>query len=297
MRCIVCAALIALLSSCFKEVDIDIPYQEPKLVVGSYFTHNEKIEAILTSTVPAYDTLYNLKDIANASVEFDGEIYPLRHVHDSLYQSDIKGQYGVNYKIIASVKGYETVFAEDFIPRPVDFSIDKYVPNANVDYEGENISSITITLKDVPKEPTFFELRMKSTHSYFSNDKDHVSTYYTDLSSQDIVVRNEGVVNLSVNKVGLLFSNELIRDENYTLTYYFYNWVDDDYNNVDHVSVELRSVSEDYFQFKKRLYLNLDNQVGDLWDGTGNPIEAYTNIKNGCGIFAGYSQVSHSKKL
>ena len=36
--------------------------------------------------------------------------------------------------------------------------------------------------------------------------------------------------------------------------------------------------------------LHFENQIGDIWDGTGNPVNLYSNVENGYGIFAGYSE-------
>ncbi len=291
--------LLLLLSSCFKEVNIDLPKRKPKLVIGSYITANKPISVLLTQSVSSKDTIYTLKTKAQVNIEVDGQEYPLVQVKDSLYRSNIKAQYGKKYTVKASVEGYETVHACDSIPRPIDFSIKKYIPISSVDNEGENISSIIIAIKNVPDAPTFFELRMKSTVNDPSNldEEGSSSVYYESLQSHDITVRNEGIVNLSFSKVGLLFSNEFMQGNSHTLTFDFYNLIDDEYNAIDQVEVELRTVSAQYFKFKKRLYPNLDNQAGDLWDGTGNPSDAYTNIINGYGIFAAYSQVTHTKNL
>ncbi|SMO32751.1 protein of unknown function [Saccharicrinis carchari] len=297
MKPILLPLLLLFLSSCYKEVDIDLPKRKPKLVIGSYITANEPIGAVITQSVPANDTVFTLKTKAQVSVAVNGEEYPLTHIKDSLYRSTIKVRHGRTYTIRASAPGYETVHASDSIPRPVGFGIKKYVATANVDNEGENISSITIDIKNIPDVPTFFELRMLSTVIYNWDEKDWTSVYYEGLHSQDITIRNEGLVNLSANKVGLLFTNELMQGSSHSLSFDFYNLIGDEHNSIDKVEIQLRTVSAAYYKFKKRLYPNLDNQVGDLWDGTGNPIDAYTNVVNGYGIFAGYSQVSHSKNL
>ncbi len=296
MRIVLLLVCALVLSSCFKEVDIYLSKPEPRLVIGSYMTHDVEIEAVVTKVVSASDTVYTLPEEAEVVISANGVSYPMQYVKDSLYRASLKGQYGVEYELVASAAGYPTVSATDKIPLPVDFTIDKYVPKANVDYEGDDISSITITLKNVPKDRTYFELRMiGKVFDVCGQGED--SQYYEYLRSQDIVVRNEGVVNYNYTGIGLLFSNELINDKAYQFSFEFFNMVGDACNGIDEVEIQLRTVSESYFLFKKRLYLNLVNQVGDLWDGSGNPVDAYTNINNGYGIFAGYSQISHIKKL
>ena len=63
--------------------------------------------------------------------------------------------------------------------------------------------------------------------------------------------------------------------------------VDPDYKLI----VVLRSVSESYYRYKKMLPEHLNAQQYDFWQGQGDPVEMFTNIEGGYGIFGAYSTV------
>lgn len=290
--------LIILLSSCFKEVTIVLPPHVPSLAINSYFTVNKPIGVIVTQTQSNYDSLYHVKSQANVYISYGNTTSKLKHIKDSLYQTSFDAEYNVAYTLQVDAEGYQSISATDSIPEPVDFTIDKYIPTLGVDYEGENISGFTITMKDIPTTKCYFELRLRAYKSYVDWDESlNESDYYEYIDSKDIIVKNEGAVNQTFEKVGLLFTNDLIDTKDRSITFQFYHWLNDDYNSIEKATIELRTISHQYYLYKKKLYLNIENQEGDLWDGTGNPTDAYSNINNGYGIFSGYSQKAHIKNL
>lgn len=272
--------------SCIKEVEYNLPPSSRKLVIGSYFTANSFIDVNITRTQPSNDTLYNIDGDVRAYISTGEDRYKLQKINKSVYRSPFKAKLKQSYFISVSVDGFEEVYAKDSVPAPINFVIDKYIPTVTVDNEGENISAFQITINNIPVNRTYFELRMKYKRAYNGWEG------YQSLESNDDVVSNEGLVNLVYDKIGLLFTNELINSNNKTLLFTFFDYIDDESNKIANVEIQLRTVSKNYFEYKKKLYLNLANQAGDLWDGTGSPVEAYTNIENGFGIFAGYSQTS-----
>jgi hypothetical protein len=52
--------------------------------------------------------------------------------------------------------------------------------------------------------------------------------------------------------------------------------------------VELNSVSEKYYKYKTQLGLYLRSLDSNIFEGVPDPIELYSNIENGYGIFAAY---------
>jgi hypothetical protein len=52
--------------------------------------------------------------------------------------------------------------------------------------------------------------------------------------------------------------------------------------------VELNSVSENYYNYKKQLGIYLKKEDGDIFEGIPDPVNLFSNIENGYGIFAGY---------
>ncbi len=285
--------LVTLLTSCFKEVDIDLPDPEPTLVLGGMVESGKNIEVMVTRTLPNDDTLFVLEKGANVTIETDGNLYQLEKKDEYYYTSNVIAEVNKTYSINVIVDGYPEVSAFDSVPESSDFVIEKYIETAYVDNEGCSYSSMTIDILEIPETITYYEVRLKCETDFFST----TNYYYADLTSNDIIIKDEGVVNETYGKVGLIFSNRLIDTTNQKLTFFFENYPDDELNRINEVEVQLRRVSYDYYLYKKKLYLNIENQYGDVWDGSGNPVDAYSNVTNGYGIFVGFNQTVHIKEL
>jgi hypothetical protein len=54
-------------------------------------------------------------------------------------------------------------------------------------------------------------------------------------------------------------------------------------------TVELRTVNYEYYQFARRLYMYNESLNNNDMSGVIIPVQVYSNIENGLGLFAGYS--------
>jgi hypothetical protein len=98
-----------------------------------------------------------------------------------------------------------------------------------------------------------------------------------------------------------LFSNEIISDSVYTLSLNYTTGSSFSNNGgpfrekLYPIKVELRTLTYDYYRYKKQYYLY---EQGRYADGLINAVTAspvYSNIENGNGIFAGYSSYYSNK--
>ncbi len=70
----------------------------------------------------------------------------------------------------------------------------------------------------------------------------------------------------------------------------YYN-VDEEWINTGYtLSIYLRGISTNYYQYKKSHYKHVYNQEPDLWEGGETPTPMYSNISNGYGIFAAFAE-------
>ena len=177
---------------------------------------------------------------------------------------------------------YSKATASDKIPAQVNFNIINYVHRAGIDPEGFKFSSITIRFNDSPIEKNYYEIMLMKEFAVSKKKSKKLGLW-----SNDAVIKNEGYVNEVYDN--LIFSDELINGKSHTLAFNFYHRLDES-NIASRFFIHFRSVSENYFFYKKKLILHFENQFGDIWDGTGNPVNLYSNVENGYGIFAGYSE-------
>ncbi|NMC40585.1 MAG: DUF4249 family protein, partial [Bacteroidales bacterium] len=81
------------------------------------------------------------------------------------------------------------------------------------------------------------------------------------------------------------FTDKMFDGKHCSVKIYFATQAYADYN----LKITFRSVSESYYKFKERQYAYLFSLKNDIFSGMSDPINLYSNIKGGYGIFAGYS--------
>ena len=260
--------LIIFLYSCTKEVKIDLPKPETKLVVNSLFTPDSLFTVMISKNIDI------LKDenplINNAKVELyaDNQLLEvLKNTSNGFYQSlTNKPKHNINYKVIVSATGFNQVSAYDILPSPVKIIETSLTKNAGCDEEGNKMSSISIKFKDNPKEKNYYKIKVDGFI----------------LRSNDPVIKCEG--DLDYYPCYLLFKDNLFDGKEYCLNVKFIIPSSNEYNII----IYLSSLSENYYHYQKKLIRHIYNQTPDIWDGSGEPVNMYTNVDNGYGIFAGY---------
>jgi hypothetical protein len=129
--------------------------------------------------------------------------------------------------------------------------------------------------------------------------------YFYDFTSSDPILKSEG--DFDYNPVTVYFSDNLFNGKKVSLSLQLnqlgFGFLDDSCNCI---FAELRSVSYSYFQYLKKWTIHLYNQGVhlDVRDSeelreflfTGEPVNMYTNVQNGYGIFAGYSKSTYNMR-
>ena len=306
---IVLFLLFFMLFSCTKIIEIDFPKQEPKLVVNSLFTNDSIFKINVSQT-----TNFN-----QSSVKFipDAEIILSEENNDIVSQFEYTGN-----GIYKSINGYKPVLNKKYkieinhpelgqikssnkIPVSPNILLINKRDSVFTDEDGYYMSEADITIQDNPNEKNWYEFEL--TAYYYddysgipgygdSNQIDtvpHKRTLY--ITSNDIVLTNEGLTDYYPSYYPL--SDTLFNGLTYTLKLQYLppqdilGINDAEYNLAKNykLTVTVRSVTEEYYKYRKKLIIHLENQSGDVWDGMGNPVQMYSNIEGGYGIFAGYS--------
>ncbi len=222
--------------------------------------------------------------VENANVDLfinDEFTETLACVGEGIYQSKCVVQSLKRYTCKVMIPGFDTILCEQVIPdSPIIKSIEQ-INFAGKDEEGTSYPAVKVTFKNNLENVVYYEVEI----TLLKGHSNGMATIHT---ITDPVILNEG---LPIP----LFSNELIKDSVYTLKLNYSTGNAFSSNNAPFRTtlypyvVELRQVSEDYYRFKKQLYL----YENGLWaDGIINSMtntNIYTNIENAYGIFAGYS--------
>lgn len=297
---------ISLISACHKEIEVDFPDMDEKLVIYSLFCPDSVFSVFIAKTTSFDDSIQMFVDNSTCKLFANNEFLFEFLNQDSGYYiapNQYKPIPGINYKIEVLHPKLPTITAEDKIPEycPVISEL-SIIDSAKMNNEAHYFSELFFNLTDNPEQSNFYEIETliredsvvgcidSSLLSWFYER----NTYYAILSTDDYILNNESLNDFY--PIQWPFSDELFNNSKHTFSVYYYTPAFIDYSVEYNLFLKTRSVSENYFLYRKKLIQHLFNQIGDFWTGTGNPVNMYTNVNNGYGIFAGYQQVVDSIK-
>ncbi|MEA3450427.1 MAG: DUF4249 domain-containing protein [Bacteroidota bacterium] len=273
------------LSSCTKQISIIFPQQTPKLVVNSIFTNDKVIMVNLSQTIE-YNSTKKIK-ITNAECKLfcnDEFIEVLENHKNGLYTSSIIPETGKNYKISISCDGFESVSANSYIPEyPNEFKYNT-IPSVIFDPDdglGVFYTNASIYIEDITTQNNFYQLKLNL------KIKGNSPLSYSEIHryrSDDPIIVSEGIQAYQPNI--LLFSDKLINGQNSTIN--FQHAFPETFDDTVLLIIETKSLTQDYFNYLKSSIIQTNHQSStNNILAIGEPIEIYTNIKNGYGIFSG----------
>jgi hypothetical protein len=195
---------------------------------------------------------------------------------NNTYKSDKSIKALKEYSCEINIPAYNKVICRETLPAPVPIEELTLIENAGVDEEGYSYPAIRLKFLNNPSEKQYFEIVLRVLSDEYS---------YTARIGRisDPVLINEGIPLA-------LFSNGIINESDYTIQI---NYNSSGFINNGKLSmpiiVEFRTVSYDYYQFKRNLYLYNQGRFPNSLLSNTSAFQLYSNIENGYGIFAGYS--------
>jgi hypothetical protein len=294
-------SLILVLTSCTKDIEIDIPEKEKKLVLYStivpFTLPQPKFNGFrISETRHIFDTTKsNVKDARII-------LYINEVITDTIYYSEEGNNYpmklehypksGENFRVEVEKDYFPKLIAETAIPSKVEITNCELIPFAFLNEEGRPVSEITLSFKDPANEINYYEIAVSDAAFSYEDD---VNFYK--LSSNDRIITSESyypdAIRFDVpNPKYLLFNDSEINGKEHTFKIYYntsFIYSETNYIPPHYITVHFRSVSREYYYFKTSLIKQSYNKREDILYGIGEPVEVYTNIKNGFGIFAGFN--------
>jgi hypothetical protein len=273
--------LIGLLvtTSCRKLVQSEFPYFLPKPVVNSILIADSliKVHVSMASKLDSNE----LQGISNAQVFLyvnDSFKEQLTYADSGIYLSSVIAVPLSKYECKVIVPGYDTASASCTLPARARVFNPEYIAVVGKDQEGTSYPGIKLSFSNNPDYPQYYEIRIYNPESMnYSIEKW--------AEQNDPVLLNEGLP-------GTIFSNEKINDTAYRMKVNIYAYAD----YFASCFVEMRSISFEYYQFTRQKYLYDQGRFPEFGLGSYQGYQLYSNVKNGYGIFAGYSAV-HSDTI
>ncbi len=295
--------------SCKKVVEFNLPEQDPKIIVYSLFNPDSIFKVYIGKTTNLNDTSANYIDNAQCKL-YENNIYlfDLVNTGQGIYtaENNFTPQAGNKYKIEVSCKDLPTVYAEDSIPlNKPNFSITQILDSIRVTYDGEYYTDIFIDINDSASTKDYYEFEIivredtvemsdPEDSEYFNN---LLSTYYAYINSDDPILLNEAVSGFYPEHYP--FSDTLFQGQIHNFDLYFLVGLFLGYETQKAKStyfITVKKITYNYYLYRKKLLAHQNNQIGDFWEGGTSPVQMYSNIHNGYGIFAGYNSKTDSIK-
>ena len=273
------AFLIILYSllSCKKVIDIELPAADPKIVVNSFFTNNSPIKVHLSKSIGTLESLYPECTDASVIMKENNIIIDTMYFKSGYYYSHILAGSEKNYALEVHTPGMEPVSCEDLIPERTILKSLICTDSVLTDEDGMIINELKIEFQD-PAGPSFYEVELSAedtTRNYIWRPWFKKNT--------DPIITSTGLLDYEPRT--LIFTDKMFDGKHTTVKVYFsYDW---EHNYK--LKFFFRSISESYFRYKEKQFAYLFSLDNDIFRGMSEPINLYSNINGGYGIFAGYS--------
>ncbi len=328
--------IFLLLNSCVEEFELDEDMYKPVLIVNSHFSDNNQMKIFVFKAKNIFEIRnseihklnYGLKDssfiplitdsqIADAQVKIiDLETHEEETLTllDSFYYKtqNIYPQINKNYRIEVSTEGFEPVWAETKIQESGIIESINYLGYAFADEFNNERYLLQVNVKDVENVGNFYEMIVYSKYYeenyyiYSDSGLEYSYVYATFISDNNI----DPVLQEAINWRGrsYIFSDQQFANSNHSFNVFTHKisvidpvTLESIVVEPDNYLVELRTVSEDYYNYQKQYRKHISNsdyingfQLETGFSNQYAPISLYSNIQNGYGIFSGYSFVRDS---
>ena len=281
------ASVIMLLgiSSCEKIIDIDLPENERKIVINGLITPDSMVSITLSRSLSVLEP-ESLMFMDNALVKlyFEDELIgSLVSKGFGAYQ--LPGYYPVekrNYRITAESGDLAPVYAFAEIPEPVTIlSVDTV---GAVDEWGGRMTRITIRFKDPEEQVNYYAIAMYSTSRVF----DYIHMVLTDEKVTNPVWLGNSDPFLEEASTSfeskIFFDDKLFngREKTIELEYWDYGYFETDTTWLD---LRLEQVARPYYLY----VISLDKYDDANGNPFAEPVQVYTNVEGGFGLFSAYT--------
>jgi len=277
LRIIACFVVFTFLLSCKKVIDIDLPPTDPKIIVNSFFTEGSKIKAHISKSIGILENGIPVCTDATVVLRENNIILDTMYYQSGYYYSNILAEVSNSYAMEVIVPGMETVFCNDIIPEKTTLQNFVCTDSVLIDQDGFIINELKLDFEDF-SGPSFYEVQLSAKYII---DNNYTSIWF--MKNSDPILTSTGL--LDYNPKTLIFNDKFFDGKHCSLKIYFATQAYDDY----YLTITFRSVSESYYKYKERQYAYLFSLENDIFSGMNEPINLYSNITGGYGVFAGYS--------
>ena len=285
--------------SCEKVIPFEGDLNTPKLVVNSIFESDSTFKVHISSSRSVIDIspFQNVEDAVVKIKDDNGSIIEtLNHLDNGFYLGQVFPEQNKTYQLEVIHPNYNNITSTDSLPIPI--TINSVDTSTIIDPINENRLQIILNFDDPENSQNYYLIETSSVNEKLLIENSDTLEYELDtILNQTMILTDEVFQDGSspFREQGL-FNDLLFNGQNKNLELEIPN---DEYWNFSDGSTEmsykrlsltlyLHNISKSYYYYRTSLEL-YQNASGNPF---AQPVQVYSNIDNGFGIFAG-SQVSY----
>lgn len=269
-------------TSCELMVDVDVPFDGPRIVVNGLFTPDSVMTVILTEEkyILKADGPYTPITSATVSVtdQSGNAVANLEHIGHGWYRSPTRPIAGASYNIRIEAPGYSSVQAVSVLPDVVpiiDAVWDSTIIEPGSDF-GTEMPTLEMTFRDPPGRNYYMVLMyLDAVRTYQTGP----NTFVTDTVSTIAYLNSDDPIYDGENLGSGAFTDVLFEGREVTIKYRAYGG----FGEIINTNLVLMNLGEDYYKYHTTG--RLQDDVG--FDPFAQPVKVFNNVQGGLGVFAG----------
>lgn len=274
-----CVCVFAL-SGCFKEIELDQPEEESKLVLNAIFSPDSTWAANLSQSVGVFDenrpefiedATVEVFDLATDQLIVSMTSRPLGEYDAIGAQPEI----GKSYVLRASAPGFESIEAISSIPEPAQILSVSWEDTVVWNRAPEPEGLVTIEFQDDPNEENYYFITLAKADTAASFSDTIIFFRPIPIYSHDPTVEGDF-------QEGALLSDQFFNGKRRTVNL---NMSPEYLREGENVWCFVGTISRDFYWYRR----TMDEQENNWIDPFLQPVELHSNVTGGLGIFAGYS--------
>ena len=282
--------------SCEKVIPFEGDVTVSKLVINSIFESDSTFKVHVSSSRSVVDTasFLNIEDAEVKILDNNGNIVDvLNHINNGFYMGQTYPEENKTYNLEVKHPNYSNITSLDSLPAPININrIDTTVMDP---INGDRIQ-INLNFDDPSSFQNYYLLETYAVSEYILVEGIDTLEHEIDTAQQymiltDVVFQNGG----SPWRDQGLFNDLLFNGQNkvleFEIPFYDESGYEDGYDwsyKISGIRIYLHNISKSYYYYRTSLEL-YQNTSGNPF---AQPVQVYSNIENGFGIFAG-SQITY----
>lgn len=298
--------LITTISSCELVIPLELPNQEPKLVANCIFNSDSLWHIEISKSVSSLgierpssfpDANLVLKEDGNpiqdlildsTLVNIFGSNEEYQYFYRSLSSKPIEGK---NYTLEVSKDGFESISASEKAIETIRIDTILVQDSVYEDSFNNYYAEVKIRFKDLPNVKNHYSFRFAQV--YYDPFNNEYYIYSTGFYSKDLSLREnyqkelgdeEGTLGVYHYRVPF-FTDAFFENRDKEIIIYVESWLFRNQTPDEQLFVELVTHSEASYLYS----LQAERQQYNDGNPFAEPVQVYSNIENGLGIFGSYS--------